>query len=319
VSVARPSAAPVEASAIGAALAEAARRIPGDAPRLEAEVWLAHLLGRDRAWLLAHPEAPVPPAGLEAFWAGVARLAQGEPLAYLTGRREFFGLEFLVNPNVLVPRPETELLVETALAAAQRLYAAHEWRFTHSPLRIADIGSGSGCIVVALAVHLPTAVFLATDVSAQALAAAWQNAARHGVVERIDFRQGSLLEPLAAPVDILCANLPYIDTDELAGLAVARHEPALALDGGAGGLLWVRRLLAAAPRFVNPGGAALLEIGATQGAQARALAEAAFPGAAVSLRRDLAGLDRLLVIELPGGPPAAAPPPPDSQLFPIQY
>jgi release factor glutamine methyltransferase len=291
------------AAAVGPALAEAARRIPGDAPRLEAEALLAHLLGRPRAWLAAHPEQPLAAAQAAEYEALVARLAEGEPLAYLTGRREFFGLEFLVNSHVLVPRPETELLVEAALAACG--IAPYGLRFAHYALRppradpkIADIGTGSGCIVVSLAAHLPVGRFLATDISAQALETAWQNAARHGVSDFIDFRQGSLLEPLSTAVDILCANLPYIDSTELAGLAVARHEPALALDGGPGGLRLVRALLAAAPPFVNPGGLILLEIGATQGEAAAALARTAFPDAEIEVHSDLSDLPRLLVIRL---------------------
>jgi release factor glutamine methyltransferase len=296
------NAAPIYA---GAALAHGARRIPGDAPRLEAEALLAHILGRPRGWLLAHPETRLSARECAEYEAALARLADGEPLAYLTGRREFFGLDFLVNPHVLVPRPETELLVETALSACGiSSPASHalpngdfELRIPNGGLRVADIGTGCGCIAVTLAARLPGAQVIAADISPQALEVARQNAARHAVLERIEFRQGDLLGALAGPVDLLCANLPYIDRAELADLEVARHEPRLALDGGPGGLEVVRRLLAEASRFVNPGGLVLVEIGASQGAAAAALGRAAFPGAAVTVHKDLASLDRLLVIQ----------------------
>jgi release factor glutamine methyltransferase len=283
---------------IGEALRSGASRLPGDAPRLDAEVWLAHVLGRPRAWLLTHSEAPLSEAQQAEFERGLERLAGGEPLAYLTGQREFFGLDFFVNPHVLVPRPETELLVEHALRVSKSRLADNHFRLSPSAFRLADVGTGSGCIAVSLAVHLPQAAFVATDLSPQALAVARRNAERHGVSDRIDFRQGDLLQPLAGPVDLLCANLPYIAADELAGLDVSRHEPPLALDGGRGGLTLVKRLLAEVPPCLKPGGILLLEVGATQGPAAAAQACAAFPDAAVSVHQDLAGLDRLLVVEL---------------------
>lgn len=273
--------------AIQDALAEGARLIPGDAPRLEAEVLLAHVLGQPRAWLLARPEISLVPDQRTAFDSSVARLASGEPLAYITGHRGFFGLDFLVNPDVLVPRPETELLVEYAL------------RSTQNVSRAADIGAGAGCIAVSLAASLPGSKIVATDISAAALAVAQANAVRHGVADQMEFFQGDLLEPLAGPVDLLCANLPYIDPDELTTLPVARHEPRRSLDGGARGLELIERLLADAPGHMNPGGVVLLEIGATQGEAATALARAAFPDAAIEIRKDLAALDRLLTIHLP--------------------
>lgn len=273
---------------IGDALVEGARRIPGDSPQLEAQVLLAHVLGRPRAWLLAHAEISLTPDQQTAIDSAVARLASGEPMAYITGHREFFGLDFLVNPDVLVPRPETELLVDYAL------------RSMHYAPRVADIGTGSGCIAVSLAVNLPQSQIVATDVSAAALAVAGANAMLHDVENQIEFCQGDLLEPLAGPVDLLCSNLPYIDSDELTALPVARHEPRRSLDGGAGGLELIERLLATAPNRVSPGGVVLLEIGATQSEAATALARAAFPDAAIKIRKDLASLDRLLTIHLPG-------------------
>lgn len=291
---------------IGDALKGRARRIPGQTPRLEAEVLLAHLLGQPRSRVLAHPEFRLKPDQLSAFDSALNRLTDGEPLAYITGHREFFGLDFLVTRDVLVPRPETELLVEYALVTSDEWRVTgdgsrmthHSSRFTHHVSRAADIGAGSGCIAVSLAVNLAQTSVTATDVSSGALAIARANADRHGVADRIDFRQGDLLDPLTGPVDLLCANLPYIDSAELSALAVSRHEPRLALDGGPGGTLLIERLLADAPRRVNPGGLLLLEIGATQAEAATRLARAFFPGATVEAHQDLACLPRLISVHL---------------------
>jgi release factor glutamine methyltransferase len=294
----------------GAGLLQAAAErlaVCDDHPRLTAQALMAHVMGVDRAWLLAHPARQPTPEQAERFQQLADRAARGEPLAYLTGRREFYGLDFEVDARVLVPRPETELLVD--LAAAAR------------PQRIVEVGTGSGCIAVALAVRLPQAHIAAGDIAADGLDVARRNAERHGVAERIHFAQGDLLEAFLAPAagagqttaalpaaffpcDLLVANLPYIDSHELARLPVARHEPRLALDGGPGGLVLVDRLLAqaAAARAVGPGGQILLEIGAGQGAAAAALARSAWPLAAVSIKRDLAGLERVLAIRLAAQP-----------------
>ena len=270
---------------------------PLDDAHLTATALLAHVFGLTRTQLLARPELPLAPEQATAFAALLARAAQGEPLAYLTGQREFYGLEFEVDARVLVPRPETELLVDRARAAR--------------PARVLDVGTGSGCIAVALAVHLPQAALTASDVSASALAVASRNAQRHHVADRIRFVQSDLLnawQPPASgfrlltsdfqpPFQLICANLPYIDPVELRALAVSRFEPQLALAGGRGGLALIERLLSQAPSALAPGGRLLLEIGASQGPAALALARGAFPAAAISLERDLAGLDRLLVIE----------------------
>lgn len=259
-----------------------------ETPRLDAQVLAAHILGRSRAWVLAHPEAELSPEQAARFRAALARLVAGEPLPYVLGRWEFFGLEFAVTPAVLIPRPETELLVERALAWLER-----------NPGRrlAADVGTGSGCIAVALAAHCPGLRLLATDVSAPALAVARQNAARHRALERIEFIQADLLPPLGSPLDLICANLPYIPGDTLPGLRVYRSEPALALRGGEDGLDLIRRLLALAPACLAPGGLTLLEIEASQGPGALALAREHFPTASLQIIQDLAGRDRLLEIQ----------------------
>ena len=265
-------------------------RATAGAEPLDADVLLAHVLDLPRAALLAHPDAPLSPEHAAQFAALVQRRAGGTPVAYLTGRHPFYDREFLVTPDVLIPRPETEHLIEAALA----------WARGRGPLRIADVGTGSGAIAVTLAAHLPQARVHAIDRSAAALAVAQQNAGRAGVAERVTFHQGDLLDPLLAAgqtLDLIAANLPYIPTAELAALDVARHEPALALDGGPDGLDAIRRLLAQAPRALAPGGLMLLEIGAGQGRRAAPLAAERFPGAAIAVLSDYAGHDRVLRVE----------------------
>jgi release factor glutamine methyltransferase len=254
-------------------------------PRLDAELLLAAVLQWPRSRVLAEYALVPSTQQLAAFEVLVARRMQREPIAYLLGSREFFGLEFAVDRRVLIPRPETELLVERALAFA----AARTGR----RLRIADIGTGSGAIAVALAVHLPHAEIIAGDISPDALAVAAANAARHQVSQRISLRRGDLLEVIDAPIDLLISNPPYTLIDEIEP-GVAAHEPHLALDGGPDGLMFYRRLLAGAGAVLQPGGALLLEIGAWQGADLLRMTAAALPHAAVRILPDLAGLDRVV-------------------------
>jgi release factor glutamine methyltransferase len=262
-----------------------------ESPRLDVELLLAHTLGTNRAWVLAHPERRLTPKELTRFRDLAARRLRREPLAYITGRREFFGLDLAVDARVLIPRPETELLVERALDLARRL---------PGPVLIADVGAGSGAIAVALAVHLPAARVYALDQSTGALAVTAGNARRHGVEGRVVCLQGDLLAPLPEAVHLITANLPYVAAEEWDTLApeIREHEPRAALDGGPGGLEVIRRLLAAAGRHLRAGGAILLEIGAHQGPAARALAGSQFPEARIDLHQDYAGLDRLLVLHV---------------------
>ncbi|MBL8045860.1 MAG: peptide chain release factor N(5)-glutamine methyltransferase [Anaerolineales bacterium] len=267
-----------------------------DSPRLTAEVLLARVLNVSRAHLLAYPERLLSETEQQQFTADVHRAAEGVPLAYIVGHKEFHGLEFLVNKHVLVPRPETELLVDLAL----EYLSTKEHEGTRSELRVLDVGTGSGCIAVTVAVKCPRASVTALDISEEALAVAQANAARHGVVERLSFFKSDLLSALnylPAQFHLLTAKLPYIATDVARALPVSRHEPLLALDGGPDGLLWVRRLLTDAPRHWHAGGLILLEIGHTQGPAAHALAQAVFPAAHVQLFQDWAGLDRIIRIQ----------------------
>jgi len=238
--------------------------------------------------VLAEGHAKLAEPRRSAFRALVARRAALEPVAYLVGHKEFYGLDFLVDRGVLVPRPETELLVDLALHYARGLPVQR-------PPVIADIGTGSGCIAVAVAIHLVDALVYATDISPDALRIAGKNVERYGVTARVRLIQGDLLDALPEPVDLLLSNPPYTILSEI-DEAVRRHEPRLALDGGPDGLDTYRRLLAAAPAALRPGGAVILEIGAAQGAAVSALALARFPGARVSVHQDLAGLDRVVMI-----------------------
>jgi release factor glutamine methyltransferase len=276
---------------IAEALAQAVIRLDNEgveSPRLDAELLLAHVLGVNRAAILAHPEQPLKPKELTRFRDLIARRAGREPLAYIVGHREFFGLDFLVDPRVLIPRPETELLVEHALRIARR---------RAFPLHIADVGAGSGAIAVTLALHLPGALVYALDASEDALAVVAENAARHTMAARVRCLRSDLLSALPGPVHLIAANLPYVTTGEWTGLIpeIRDHEPRAALDGGPDGLALIRRLLATAGSHLIPGGALLLEIGASQGAAVTALAREHFPQGHVQLYQDYAGLDRLVV------------------------
>ena len=281
---------------LDAALAELSAQLAplSDTPALEAQVLLAHILQHSRPWVLTHPEIELSLTHQQELEHSAARRQHGESLPYIIGHWEFYGLDFLVTPAVLIPRPETELLVEYAL----------RWLKSHPTCRrAADIGTGSGCIAIALAMHIPDLQVLATDLSPQALDVARQNAARHGVAERITFLQADLLALQGMiptqPFDLIAANLPYIPTATLLELPVARFEPRLALDGGEDGLDLIRRLLHQAQAYLSPDGCLLLEIEAGQGDVSRAMAQAAFPHARVTVQADLAGHDRLVTVELP--------------------
>jgi release factor glutamine methyltransferase len=287
----------------GEALALAVRwlRAAGDATAdLDAQVLLGHVTGEARrAALLAYPERTLAPQEAAAYARLVARRAAGEPVAYLVGHREFMGLDLLTDPRALIPRPETELLVEAALHDAR---ARLEQESAVQPPIVADIGTGTGAIALALAALEPrlTRIY-ATDVSADALALAQENAARLGLGTRVTFLPGDLLAPLPEPVDLLLANLPYVAPRDAAALStdVARYEPALALYGADDGLGHLRRLFAQAPARVRPGATLVLEFGFDQRGAVEALARAAFPGCAVRIGMDYAGFDRYAVVGIP--------------------
>jgi release factor glutamine methyltransferase len=257
---------------------------------LDAQVLLAHLLNRGRAWVLAHPEAPLSAEQAKSLEQMLKRLQSGEPLPYVLGHWEFYGLDFSLTPDVLIPRPETELLVERAV----------QWLKVHPFRRLAaDVGTGSGCIAVALAVNFPDLYIVAGDRSFGALKVAQANAYKHGVAGRIDCIQLDLLPETGKPFDLVCANLPYIPRSELNNLPVVKREPVMALDGGEEGLELIRRLLKRAPHLLAPGGYLLLEIEASHGEAVLVMAQQAFPEGKVELLIDLAGRDRLVTVESP--------------------
>jgi len=258
-------------------------------PSLEVEALLAHALGKERGWLLAYSEVELDAAQAAAFEAALVRLQAGEPLPYVLGEWEFFGLKLKVSPEVLIPRPETELLVETALA----WLSAHPGR-----RRAADVGTGSGCIPVALAMNAPDLQIVAGDLSTGALAVARTNVERYGLQARIQVVESDLLENMNGPFDLITANLPYIPEARLPELAVSKWEPGLALGGGADGLLYIEPFLRQAQTKTSRPAAILAEIDASLQTAVLALAQNLWPQAQVMVRPDLAGLPRLLVVEL---------------------
>lgn len=258
-------------------------------PSREAQLILSTATKQPRSWLLAHPEFFLESQFYKHANKMLAAYLEGSPLPYVLGHWEFFGLDLLVTPDVLIPRPETELLVETAL----------DWLRRHpNRNQVADVGTGSGCIAIALARQLPGINIVGLDISSQALTVAAQNVKVHNLTDRISLVQSDLAEALTAPVDVVCANLPYIPSETLAELDVAKNEPHLALDGGEDGLRLVEQFLAQLVSGNLCRGLVLLEIEARQGQSASALAKAYFPAANVEVKKDLAGHDRLVIIEM---------------------
>jgi release factor glutamine methyltransferase len=231
------------------------------------------------------------PAQIEVYVDAVRRREGGVPLPYVLGRVEFFGLDFVVTPDVLIPRPETELLVEHALAYLE------SQAFLNSPGAVIDVGTGSGCIAISLAVTLRNLQVTAIDIDAAALKVARSNGLRHGVEDRVHYVLGDLLTPVAGPFKLILSNPPYIAEGEWQDLpASVRQEPRSALLSGPDGLAAVRRLLDQASSRLAPGGLLLIEIGSEQAHMVQALARAVFPGAQIEIHPDLAGLPRLLTV-----------------------
>jgi release factor glutamine methyltransferase len=280
-------------------------RVAGsETPRLDAEVLLANILGIDRTGVVAHPEAPVGDGAVARFADVITRRMSGEPVAYLREMKEFMGLAFAADSRGLIPRPETERLVELAEIEVVRRLTAAPRPVGAAPLRIVDVGTGSGTIAVALAVRirirrmLEEVDLLATDDAPDALELARENAVGHAVGDRIRFREADLVPLDERTFDLVLANLPYVRTDAIDDLPVAAsYEPRHALDGGGDGLAVIRRLLDLLPEVVAPRGVALVEIGADQEA-AIAEAVAELPGSWVcTVERDLAGLPRVARVE----------------------
>jgi release factor glutamine methyltransferase len=281
---------------VGRALVAATQRLEeagSDTANLDAQVILAHVLGKERGWLFAHYDQALSEDEAETFAELVARRAAAEPVAYLVGHREFYGLDLNVDRRVLIPRPETELLVDAVLD--------HIDSRTNQSVQMVDVGTGSGAVAVAVAANCPSVTIYAVDLSASALEVAKENVARHDNRGQITLLQGDLLTPLPQRVDIIAANLPYITSGDYPNLMadVRDYEPRLALEAGPEGLDLIERLLAQAPAYLNPGGVLFLEIGANQGQAVIKLVERILPEAHhLGLRQDYHGYDRLVVIGL---------------------
>lgn len=270
-----------------------------DSPRLDAELLLAHCLGLSRAPFHSNLQQAISPAELISYRRLIERRVRHEPVAYIIGNKEFYGLDFYVDQRVLIPRPETELLVERAIELASRIRGRNHGPVVNPPrLTLADVGTGSGAVAISLAVNLPQAVVYATDASAEALEVAAINCRRHGVESRVNLLRGDLLNPLPMPVALIAANLPYVNERELTELQpeIRCYEPLSALDGGPDGLGHIRRLLTQVEGYLEPGGAILLEIGATQGEAVLDLARYHFPKAGIEVSQDYAGLDRIVIV-----------------------
>jgi release factor glutamine methyltransferase len=281
-----------------------AAHVPSDT--LAAEILLMHALGRDRTWLYTNPESLLDPAAGEKYFALIARRTSGEPTQYLTGKQEFWGLEFEVTPAVLIPRPETEHVVEVALErlGARGIKINMKTGAPSAPLRVADVGTGSGCLAVALAHELPHAEIVASDISAAALEVARRNAVRHAVSDRIHFIEcdllgassGSPLVPRPSSLDLIVSNPPYVARNEAATLQreVRDHEPDAALFGGPTGVEIYARLIEQSGALLRPGGILVLELGYNSAGEVRKMFHVKQHWANVNITNDLAGIPRVL-------------------------
>jgi release factor glutamine methyltransferase len=296
---------------------------------LAAELLLLHVVGHDRTWIYAHPEESIAEPDEQKFFELIARRIAGEPTQHLTGKQEFWGLEFEITPDVLIPRPETEHVIEVALdrLAVREVRAGRRNKNDGAGLLIADIGTGSGCIAIALAKELPVAQFVATDISPNALVVAGRNAVRHGVDGRIQFVEANLLDRTSVPdvsgellsarvvgsepisgddvgllrFDVIVSNPPYVGRREAASLAleVRDHEPEIALYGGEEGYEFYAGLILQAAQHLKPGGIVVLELGYNSLPVVQPLLESA-DWTNVGVSNDLAGIPRVIAAEKSG-------------------
>jgi release factor glutamine methyltransferase len=280
---------------------ERLRQAGSESARLDAELLLGHAIGADRTVVLAHPTAPVSDEAAAVFEADLARRSRGEPVAYIRGFKEFYGLAFSTDPRALIPRPETERLVELAEQEVVARLTAAPRAAGSAPIRVADVGTGCGTVAIALAVALRRRRMgdeidvLATDASEAALELARENAVGHSVADRVRFVATDLLPPVVGdPFDVVLANLPYIPSAVVPTLPIAASfEPVAALDGGPDGLDVIRRLLGRLPDVLADGGVALLEIGGDQADATAEAVDALLPGWSVSVHADLSGAPRV--------------------------
>ena len=251
---------------------------------LESELLLRHTLGINRVQLYLDLSRELNLEQEETFWQLIRRRLNGEPIAYITRHREFYGLDFYVDSRVLIPRPESELLVEKALQLAQRRHIA----------KIADIGTGCGAIAISLALNLPQTKIYATDISASALEVARINCCQHRVEDRISLLRGDMLDPLPETIDLIIANLPYVKESEVSQMGRANFEPQLALNGGSDGLEKIRQICQQVGTKLRPQGCLLLEIGQGQEKTVTTFLHNLFPSASVEVTPDLSGIERVV-------------------------
>jgi release factor glutamine methyltransferase len=261
--------------------------------RLDAEVLLAHIIRKDRVWLITHRDDVLDEKDRRDFGEALRRRTKREPLQYLIGNQEFWGLEFKVTPDVLIPRPETELIIEAALAHVQD---------RNRPVRIVDLCTGSGCIAVSLAKELTSAHVIATDASENALAVARENARYHSVADRIRYLEGDLFGPLEeldirGQIDIMVSNPPYVRAGDLPTLQpeVKDYEPLMALVAGPEGTEMAKRIIQLTPEYLKKNGALIMEMGLGQAEALTRMAETTGAYARPEILKDLAGIDRVIV------------------------
>lgn len=278
-------------ASIGTALSEAARTLDANIsePRLDAGLLMSHVIGRDRAFLIAHPEATVAEHQLKQFQEFIARRAQGEPLQYITGHQEFFKLDFEVTPDVLIPRPETELIVEAVLELVD----------PNAKFAFADLGTGSGCLAVSILNECREARAVAIDISEPALRVAQRNAERHRVADRLRLVQSDLFDAISVneTFELIVSNPPYVSDDEMKILQrEVQREPRAALAGGSDGLALIRRLLLDAPEHLRPGGYLVFEFGINQDGPVRDLVDREV-WKLIEIRNDLQQIPRTIVLQ----------------------
>jgi len=259
-----------------------------ETPNMEAQVLASFCLGKTREWVISHPEFEIPAEKINEMKLSLNRLVKGEPLPYITGKQAFYGLEFIVSPAVLIPRPETELLVEEAIS----------WLESRPNRRkVVDICTGSGIIAITLADTFPQAIFTATDISNDALEIARRNSQEHRVDDKITFINSDVLEGIEGKFDLIVSNPPYIPTAKLAELPVVQFEPRLALDGGEDGLSITRKIFMESKEKLLPGGVIFIEIESTLGSATMELARDFFADAEIELLFDYANLPRVVRIQ----------------------
>jgi release factor glutamine methyltransferase len=259
-------------------------------PYLDALVLLTHISGRPKSEILAHPDPELTPEQESQLTSAVGKIIAGIPLPYVLGEWEFFGLRFMITPEVLIPRPESEWLVESAI----------QWLNENPSYRTClDLGTGSGCLGISTAYRIPDLMVTAVDISYPALLIARKNACLHQVKDRFRFITSNIFNGFSPQADLIIANLPYIPSEKLKGLAVYQTEPHQALDGGPDGLSYIKSFLEAAPKVINPGGLILLELDEDRGDKALSLGGKSLPNADIQLRQDLSGQDRYLQIRIP--------------------